>query len=418
MRNGFVTSMFKFKQLSLFYPALAAVIVIGLALLQSGSTAHAQEEPELDVVVTYPEDETNKDEDPNLVEEFSFTERSGRTVTREDLKGKPWLACFIFTRCAATCARVSEAMSKLSNDLEDVDVQLVSITVDPDYDTPEKLTQYAEHFRADPERWWFLTGDKRATFHLLHNSFNVPVQDNPDAPDGFQVIHSNNIMHIDADGRVVGKYNALVDEDVATIRRVLKSGKETPEKYQFVKTKPGIRIGEERVAAELATTAPPEADSDQDRETGEDRPIQIEDLPEWVRRLPAINASLNGMATVLLILGLLLIRSGKVTAHRNVMLTAFGVSVAFLACYLVYHSFHFTKSFEGVGVSRGVYYSILLTHVVLAIPVPFLAAVTIYRGLTGQVEKHRSLAKITFPIWLYVSITGVVIYVMLYHWPS
>lgn len=147
------------------------------------------------------------------------------------------------------------------------------------------------------------------------------------------------------------------------------------------------------------------------------------ELPGWAAILPTVNASLNGLATVLLVLGFVLIRKGKRDAHRNVMLTSFGVSVVFLLCYLAYHAalHHYTgehgKAFEGTGVIRAVYFSILISHVLLAAVVPILALMTIYRGLKANWPGHRKIAKITFPIWLYVSVTGVVIYLMLYHLP-
>jgi uncharacterized membrane protein YozB (DUF420 family) len=138
--------------------------------------------------------------------------------------------------------------------------------------------------------------------------------------------------------------------------------------------------------------------------------------PEWVAWLPTVNASLNGLATVLLAVGYRLVRRGRVRAHVRVMLAAFGVSVLFLASYLVYHAYAGSRPFTGTGPIRPVYYGILLTHVVLAAVVPFLALVTIYRGLTRQWGKHRRIARITWPVWMYVSITGVLIYLMLYHW--
>ena len=147
------------------------------------------------------------------------------------------------------------------------------------------------------------------------------------------------------------------------------------------------------------------------------------ELPDWLAVLPTINASLNGLATVLLIVGFLLIKQGKRDAHRSVMLTAFGVSVVFLVCYLAYHAglHHYTgergKPFTGVGPVRVVYFTILISHVILAAVVPILAIITIYRGLKADWVRHKKIAKVTFPSWLYVSITGVVIYLMLYHLP-
>ncbi len=143
--------------------------------------------------------------------------------------------------------------------------------------------------------------------------------------------------------------------------------------------------------------------------------------PDWVLTLPDINAGLNSLATLLLLVGYVVIRQGKRDVHKNVMLSAFATSVVFLGCYLVYHFAlkHYTgsssKPFEGEGIIRPVYFTILITHIVLAAAVPVLAVWTIYRGWKQQWDKHRRIARITFPIWLYVSVTGVIIYLMLYH---
>jgi len=144
---------------------------------------------------------------------------------------------------------------------------------------------------------------------------------------------------------------------------------------------------------------------------------------EIISILPHVNAALNSLATVLLVLGYVLIKQRREIAHRNVMLAAFGTSALFLACYLTYHiHMKVTTGEAGLKFShaygetiRTVYLSILLTHVVLAAVVPLLAIWTIYLGLTDQRRRHNYWAWRTFPIWLYVSVTGVVIYVMLYH---
>jgi uncharacterized membrane protein YozB (DUF420 family) len=133
-----------------------------------------------------------------------------------------------------------------------------------------------------------------------------------------------------------------------------------------------------------------------------------------VHYLPTVNAVLNATAAVLLVIGWLLIKQRRETAHKRVMLTAFGVSIAFLTCYLIYHAQVGSVKFTGPPPIRQIYLTILVTHVALAFTVPFLAARTIYLGLRDRRAEHRRLAQWTFPIWLYVSVTGVVIYVMLY----
>jgi uncharacterized membrane protein YozB (DUF420 family) len=130
--------------------------------------------------------------------------------------------------------------------------------------------------------------------------------------------------------------------------------------------------------------------------------------------LPAVNASLNALSTCLLIYGYTLIRRGKREQHKRVMLSAFGVSVIFLICYLVYHYNVGSVKYTGQGILRPIYFTILITHIVLAAAVPVLAILTLWRAFQERFDKHRKIAKITFPIWLYVSITGVIVYLMLY----
>lgn len=139
------------------------------------------------------------------------------------------------------------------------------------------------------------------------------------------------------------------------------------------------------------------------------------------RDLPDVNAALNALATVLLVIGLVLIKRGQVAAHRRTMLAAFVVSTLFLVCYVTYHyQLKLATGESGRKFLAGppvnyLYYAILISHVLLAATVPVLAVRTIYLGLRERWPAHRRWARWTFPIWLYVSITGVVIYVMLYH---
>jgi len=132
-----------------------------------------------------------------------------------------------------------------------------------------------------------------------------------------------------------------------------------------------------------------------------------------VSMLPFVNAFLNGMTTLLLVAGYILIRMQKRDAHRSVMLTSFGTSSLFLVSYVMYHWFKSgPKTY--VGDHQTIYYIILVTHIILAAIIIPLALSTLYRGWTSQIGQHRKIAKITLPIWLYVSVTGVIIYLMLY----
>ena len=132
------------------------------------------------------------------------------------------------------------------------------------------------------------------------------------------------------------------------------------------------------------------------------------------RSLPAINASLNALSAVLLVTGYTLIRNRHRTAHQYAMVSAFAVSVVFLVSYLVYHFEVGSVRFPRTGAIRTVYLSILLTHTILAASVPGLSILTLTRAFQRRFPSHRRIARWTFPIWLYVSLTGVVVYWMLY----
>jgi putative membrane protein len=133
-----------------------------------------------------------------------------------------------------------------------------------------------------------------------------------------------------------------------------------------------------------------------------------------VSNLPALNAVLNGTAAVLLVTAYILIRQGKRDAHRKVMIAAFCVSTLFLISYLTHHFIVGLVRYKGAGIGRIIYLTILGTHTALAVAVPVLAIITLRRGLKGWFQRHRNIARWTLPIWLYVSVTGVVVYLMLY----
>ena len=133
-----------------------------------------------------------------------------------------------------------------------------------------------------------------------------------------------------------------------------------------------------------------------------------------IHSLPAVNATLNGISGVLLIAGYLLMRARRIELHRRVMTAAFATSSLFLICYLVYHASVGSVRFTRPGFVRQLYFTILITHVTLAAAVLPLAIITLSRGLKARYPQHRRIARWTFPIWLYVSVTGVLVYVLLY----
>ncbi len=365
---------------------------------------------------------------PREVADFSLIERSGRKVTKKDLLGKPWVVNFIFTSCVMTCPANTKAMMELSDACKDLDVQFVTITVDPERDTPQRLKEYAEIYQADPEKWLFLTGKQDEIFDLIRNSFLQVVEERQGKSRlfGMEFAHSDRVMQIDSNGMVIGQYLLTDPKEMVVLRRVLEGKMEIPEENRFLvpakaatstdkKNESKESPASDENSSENETTVA--ADADQKKNEND----QLNAAPDWLLKLPALNASLNGCALILLLIGYRLIRGGKREAHKKTMLLAFAVSVLFLASYSTYHwgLHHYTgvssRKFPEIGFLRQVYLVILLSHIILAALVPLLSVITIFFGWKQNWEKHRAWAQVTFPIWLYVSATGVIIYVMLYH---
>ena len=142
-------------------------------------------------------------------------------------------------------------------------------------------------------------------------------------------------------------------------------------------------------------------------------------MSDLISYLPHLNACLNGTSAILLLLGYRFIKAHNVVAHRACQIGALIVSLLFLTSYLTYHYHHGTTRFQGTGLARPVYFTILTSHTILAIVIVPLVALTFYRAFRGDFLRHRRIARITLPLWLYVSITGVIVYLMLYQiYPS
>jgi len=137
-------------------------------------------------------------------------------------------------------------------------------------------------------------------------------------------------------------------------------------------------------------------------------------VTDFISYLPHVNACLNGTSAVLLFTGYTFIRSRNVAAHRACQLAALGVSLLFLASYLTYHYNHGATRFQGAGIVRPIYFTILTTHTILAIVIVPLVILTFYRALRNDFARHRRIARITLPLWLYVCVSGVIVYLMLY----
>lgn len=344
--------------------------------------------------------------DPDRVEDFSLIDQTGQPVTLADLKGRPWVASFIFTRCVTQCPMMCKHIKELIDDLnrnrsEPHPVRFVTITIDPAHDTLELIQEQAKIFGANPDQWLFLTGEKEAIYELIRHGFKVSAWEQFNAGAGMEFAHDMHLLHVDEEGHIRGRYESLDQTELVTLRRVLQGEIPTPRRHQPASI--------EKQQAEAHLAAPGRVDP-------------LSKLPSWAQRLPATNAALNALATLLLLNGFFAIKAKRPKLHKMLMLYAFATSVVFLGCYLSYHWALHTytgehgKKFVGGPRITQVYYAILISHVILAAAVPVLASMTIWKGLHEQWESHRRWARVTFPIWLYVSITGVVIYGMLYHW--
>lgn len=317
------------------------------------------------------------------VPHFVLTDSNGRVFDSHVLDGKIWVADFFFTTCLGPCPRMTSRMHWVSQQVAGVpDTRFVSFTVDPEHDTPPVLSDYAGRFRADPARWFFLTGTQSVLQKLDYDTFHLGSIDGT-------LMHSTRFVLVDRSGRIRGYY--LTDEDDGLKPLI-------PAIRQLAKEQPSLP-GSSAVGGNLKQSS------------SRAKPAHSLDA---LRQLPAINATMNAIAAVLLIWGYTLIRRGYKRTHKRVMIAAFVTSCLFLAGYLVYHALFGVKYFPRAGAIRVLYLSILATHTLLAAAVPVLAIITLTFALRGRFDRHRALARWTLPVWLYVSVTGVVVYWMLY----
>lgn len=159
------------------------------------------------------------------VADFRLTERSGKTVSPADLKGKAWVADFIFTRCGGPCPRLTKTMARLQSSFSNAaDVRFVSFTVDPAYDTPAVLSEYADRFGADKDRWLFLTGETAAVREVVMDGFKLAMRENEglDRRPGEEVVHSLHFVLVDKGGRIRGYFTAVDDKSMDRLRRQLR----------------------------------------------------------------------------------------------------------------------------------------------------------------------------------------------------
>jgi uncharacterized membrane protein YozB (DUF420 family)/cytochrome oxidase Cu insertion factor (SCO1/SenC/PrrC family) len=326
--------------------------------------------------------ETPPEAESGRVADFSLKERSGSTVARDDLLGKVWIASFVVTRCPdGKCPSVMQTMQRLQKELAGrPDLRLVTFTVDP-RDDPDELKRYAKLWDADSERWLFLTGDEKEIDRLLRSFYLRGPKNKPG-----ETSHAQKLVVVDRHGKVRGYYDGMKDLAYPDLDE------------EFFEQ--GLRKLKRQVDELL-----------------------LPDLPAWMPGdFPAFNATLNGLAALLIFTGWVAIRQRLVRLHILCMLSALLVSAVFLASYLFYHlaikggqPTRFSEQAPEAPVWVAyLYHGILISHTLLAVVATPLALVSAYLGLRNRLARHVRLARWTLPIWLYVSVTGVVVYWMLY----
>lgn len=193
---------------------------LGLILLASGSDASCSDASSARTVTAAAPDSSLVF---SQVGPFELVERSGQKVTREDLLGRPWVASFLFTRCTGPCPRVAGTLRELQERLAKSTARIVTFSVDPEWDTPQVLRQYAAELGAEPGRWLFLTGDEKVIHELSRKSFLSGAERAPPgaAPIGEQVSHSTRLVAVDKKGRIRGFYAGETDEDLDLLVRRL-----------------------------------------------------------------------------------------------------------------------------------------------------------------------------------------------------
>jgi uncharacterized membrane protein YozB (DUF420 family) len=299
---------------------------------------------------------------------FTLTDRTGQTVHARDLRGVIWVAQFFYPGCNE-CSKTMPTMRRLQEIYRGKPyVRFVSFALK--YGDADTLNEFAKDQQAEPEQWLFLADENESRVHnVIRHSFGAPVIGRVNPSAGDMIGHSSRLILIDAHGIMVGQLDATDAGAADTLSREI------------------------------------------------DKLRMQQPIPVVAADLPRFNATLNASCTVLLLLGWIAIRLRFVTLHKMLMLLALAVSMVFLASYLFYHFavMHMEPTrFRGEGTARLVYFGILISHTILAVVVAPLAIYTTVQGLRNALAQHVKIARWTLPIWMYVSVTGVVVYWMLY----
>lgn len=330
------------------------------------------------------------------VPDFTFESSAGGSISRADLLGEPWIAVPFFLRCTGPCPSITrDIRARLHDALEGTPIRIVSFSIDPEIDTPEELRAYADSIGADAERWMFLrSGSEEEMHRFIREGLLVPLQRDPDAEDpGLAITHGTRLPVIDREGRIAGLYDVL---DPA----LGENGLPLEESEPILEGRYALLTARARALAGLDFAWPLNSGAN-------------------TSRIPLLNACLNGTALALLIAGIVAIKGERKKAHEALMKLAFVVSATFLGFYLYYH-FKVQPiqggptPYNGEGGMKVAYLVILLTHIVLAVVNLPMVLRTFWLAHREDWERHKKMARWTFPIWAYVSATGVIVYLMLY----
>lgn len=319
------------------------------------------------------------------VGDFTFQDSRGGTLSRADLLGAPWIGVPFFITCTGPCPSITrDIRAKLYVELEGTGVRIVSFSLDPERDTTEALDEYAKTLDIDRDRWLFVSASKESDMHdFVRLGLRVPVQRDREATDpGLAVTHGTRMPVIDAEGQIAGFY------DVAD--------------PALGQSPPPLAESNALLVARYALIG-----------------SRAKALAAGPSRIPAINATLNGTAFLLLIAGIVAIKNGAKKRHEHLMKLAFLASATFLGFYLYYHFAVLPISggptpFNGTGIWKTLYLLMLVSHVILAVVNLPMVLRTFWLAHKENWDAHKRMARWTFPIWAYVSVTGVLVYLVLY----
>lgn len=319
------------------------------------------------------------------VGDFTFQDSRGGTLSKADLVGAPWIGVPFFITCTGPCPSITrDIRAKLYGELEGTGVRIVSFSLDPERDTPEALDEYAKSLDIDRDRWLFVSAPKESDMHdFVRLGLRVPVQRDPKETDpGLAVTHGTRMPVIDEAGMIAGFYD-IADPLLG-------------------QSPPSLEESNALLAARYALIG-----------------NRAKALAAGPSRIPAINASLNGTAFLLLIAGIVAIKNGAKKRHEHLMKLAFLASATFLGFYLYYHFVVLPISggptpFNGTGVWKTLYLLLLASHVILAVVNLPMVLRTFWLAHEEDWDRHKRMARWTFPIWAYVSVTGVIVYLVLY----